>query len=104
MVRTASMHSDTKDKDSTSVHTYSRGGSRISEKGGLLINIHEEGEGSGAEPQPPTLFYYIMRTTLHNVMILPCRLFARRAAVACITNFSHLYFAIILNDNYSLRV
>ena len=34
----------------------SRGGSRILEKGGLLINIHEAGEGSGAEPQPPTLF------------------------------------------------
>ena len=34
----------------------SGGGSRISEKGGgLLINIHEAGEGSGAEPQTPTL-------------------------------------------------
>ena len=55
-----------------------RGGSRISEKGGLLINIHEWWRGSGAEPQPPTPFYYIMRTTLHNTAL---RLFARRAAV-----------------------
>ena len=53
-----------------------RGGSRISEKGGLLITIHEAGEGSGAEPQPPTLLFHVQ-----NVMILPCRLFARRAAV-----------------------
>ena len=60
------------------VRTANRGGSRISEKGGLLINIHEAGEGSGAEPQPPTLFYYIMRTTLHNTA-LP--FVPRRAAV-----------------------
>ena len=48
---------------------HDRGGSGISERGGgggggLLITIHEAGEGSGAEPQPPTLFYYIMRKTL----------------------------------------
>ena len=72
---------------------YPRGGSRISEKGGLLINIHDAGEGSGAEPQPPTLFDYIMRTTLHNTA-LP---FVSSQSCSCITNFSHLYFAIILN-------
>ena len=71
----------------------SRGGSRISEKGGFLINIHEVGEGEGAEPQPPTLFYYIMRIRLHNTA-LP---FVCSQSCSSITNFSHLYFAIILN-------
>ena len=60
-----------------------RGGSRISEKGGLLINIHEVGEGVWGGAPAANAFYYIMRTvvSLLNVMILPCRLFARRAAV-----------------------
>ena len=67
-----------------------RGGSRISDRGGgggggglliILIFMKKCGRGSGTEPQPPMLFHYIMRTTLHNVMILPCHLFARRAAV-----------------------
>ena len=53
----------------------------------------KRGRGSGAPPQPPTLFYYIMRTTLHNTA-LP---FVCSQSCRCITNFSHLYFAIILN-------
>ena len=42
-----------------------RGGSRISEKGGLLINIHEVGEGSGAEPPAANAFllYHAHNTT-----------------------------------------
>ena len=53
------------------------GGSRISEKEGLLNNKDQRGRvwrgypsrparGSGAEPQPPTLFNYIMVKTLHK--------------------------------------
>ena len=64
-----------------------RGGSRISEKGGLLINIHEAGEGvwGGAPAANAYLLYHAHNLTLHNVMILPCRLFARRAAVVRIS-------------------
>ena len=42
-----------------------RGGSRISEKGGLLINIHEAGEGvwGGAPAANAFLFYHAHNTT-----------------------------------------
>ena len=42
---------------------FTRGGSRISEKGELLVNFMVRGRESEEEPLPPTLFHYIMRIT-----------------------------------------
>ena len=68
------------------------------QKKGLLIKLKRgrvrEGypsRRSKAEPQPPTLFHYVMRKTLHNAMILPYRLFARRAACTVVIRISAIF-------------
>ena len=70
--------------------------------GDLLINIHVSvGGGMGRSPKRQC-FFIISCAQLYNVMIVPCHLFARRAAAAL--RISATLLRIVTDDICSLRV